>query len=211
MGSAISKWDKFNIFAISVKNIFHNSKCYMGHHPFIALHFFSDSFKAPIPFIRVLLSKILDYQIDFLDEKWFSILLGIFLIPMDGLVSGILIYCIIPYASLKRGIKIAWTRQDYDEHQSIIAGWFEDWITVENLPQLNTFEFLGEALPRLILVIIFTSNNYPFLSETKRFFGINELTISLVSMIFSAGSLFFGIYTGIPPLYKEVTERGEGF
>ena len=59
--------------------------------PLLLSTFFLIVSKAPIPFIRVLLSKILDFHLDFLDEKWFSILLGMFLIPFDGLVSGIII------------------------------------------------------------------------------------------------------------------------
>ena len=111
--------------------------------------------------------------------------------PFDMLGSCIFIYVLIPYAALKRGIKIAWTGEDYDG-SGILAGIFRN----SELPFLKAFEFLGEALPQLVLAIIFTANNYPYLSESQTYFGVSEVTISLVSMIFSAGSLIIGLFTG---------------
>lgn len=152
-------------------------------------------FKEPLFISTDLLASYLNCNIKMPFKNWYAILLGILLLPLDLIGSGVTIYILVPYAALKRGIKIAWTGKDYLGHHDIIPS-----IPMAQLPALKAFEFLGEALPQLILAIIFTSNNLPYLSENQTYFGISECSISLVSMIFSAGSLCFGLYTGIPAI-----------
>ena len=74
-------------------------------------------------------------------------------------------------------------------------------INPPNLLYLKCFEALGEALPQLILNIVFMLNNHEFLINNQTFVGINELTISLTSMIFSLGSVTYGLYGTLPAQY----------
>ena len=160
--------------------------------------------KIPLISCNILTHCFFDYEIPELCKtrrNCCKIMVGIIFLPIDMLASSIMIYILIPYMSLRRGVKIAWTGQDYANTDEIISNFDFD---ASELTALKAFEFLGEALPQLILAIVFTSNNFPFLSETQTYFGANEFTISLVSMIFSAGSLCFGLCTGIPEMYSKL-------
>ena len=73
-------------------------------------------------------------------------------------------------------------------------------INSEFLPFWKGFEFIGEAVPQLILSIVFMANNYDFMRETKTFIGLYEFEVTLTSMIFSTGSIIMGLYAAIPIL-----------
>ena len=62
----------------------------------------------------------------------------------------------------------------------------------------KAFEFIGEAVPQLILSIVFMANNYEFMIDTETFIGAKEFEVTLTSMIFSIGSIVMGLYSGIP-------------
>ena len=128
--------------------------------------------KHPLPCTTMLLDEFLNHHIgiECFEGEWYSIALGIVLIPFDILGACIFIYVLIPYASLKRGIKFAWTGKDYDENDVIGGG-----IQHGMLPFLKSFEFLGEALPQLLLAIIFTANNYPYLARSQTYFKIYKV------------------------------------
>ena len=67
----------------------------------------------------------------------------------------------------------------------------------EYLPFWKGFEFIGEAIPQLILAIVFMSNNYEFMQESETLFGFKEFEVTLVSIIFSLGSIVMGLYSAI--------------
>ena len=58
-------------------------------------------------------------------------------------------------------------------------------------------ECLYEALPQLILGIVFVANNYPFLKvhDAPHSLGIH-VPMSLISALFSFGTVIIGIYQG---------------
>ena len=64
----------------------------------------------------------------------------------------------------------------------------------------KAFEFIGEAVPQLILSIVFMANNYEFMIDTETFVGAKEFEVTLTSMVFSIGSILVGLYSGIPIL-----------
>ena len=66
------------------------------------------------------------------------------------------------------------------------------------LPGWKAFEFIGEAVPQLILSIVFTANNHEFMIDTETFIGAKEFEVTLTSMVFSIGSIIMGLYSGIP-------------
>lgn len=156
----------------------------------------------PMACVTRIASAHLNYEINLPDGKWCAIVLGVALLPVDFFAAFFLIYIGIPIIALKRGLIVAWTGEDYDETTEIMPDFY-----MKDLPGSRAIEFLGEALPQLTLAIIFTANNYPFLSETQSYFGVTELTISLVSMLFSTGSLCFGLYNDSPRLYKFVVKK----
>ena len=66
-----------------------------------------------------------------------------------------------------------------------------------DLPFWKGFEFIGEAIPQLILAITFIANNHEFMLQNVTVFGIPEFYITLISMIFSVGSIAMGLNSAI--------------
>ena len=118
------------------------------------------------------------------------------LFPAEILAAIIHIYVLIPFTSFKQGLKVAISGEDLEQLDSLILD-----IDTSELLYLKCFEALGEALPQLILNIVFMLNNHEFLLNNQTIFGINELSISLTSMIFSLGSVAYGLYSTLPALY----------
>jgi len=65
-----------------------------------------------------------------------------------------------------------------------------DWLT--GMKRGKLFEHLGEAGPQLILMIIFITNNG----------GLAVHPFSVISAVFSAGSLLYGIYSSCKALFE---------
>ena len=61
------------------------------------------------------------------------------------------------------------------------------------IPIFKLFENTAEALPQFILAATFYSNNTDFVSQQETVFGIT-VPVTLVSMVFSVGSILHGIY-----------------
>ena len=99
------------------------------------------------------------------------------------------IYILIPFVSLKSGIIIAMTGEK-DEYRKIAKD-----IDTGDIPFWKLFEHLGEAVPQLIMCLIFIINNFKFIvhEETSTWMPI---PISIVSLVFSVGSIMMGLYTG---------------
>ena len=65
------------------------------------------------------------------------------------------------------------------------------------LPFYRLWEHVGEALPQLIISLTFISKNYPFIYAEEQYFeGSISFPISILSAIFSGGSLAYGLYSG---------------
>ena len=113
-----------------------------------------------------------------------------FYFPFDLLISAIYIYIVIPFASLKSGIIIALTGENDDERK------ITKLIDAKDIPFLKLFENLGEAVPQFIMCLLFIINNFEFIihEETSNWMPI---PISIVSLVFSIGSIMMGLYTGI--------------
>ena len=132
-----------------------------------------------------------------LPSNSFALLIAtLLLFPAEILASIIYIYVLIPFASFKQGLKVAIPGEDIKKNDGLILS-----VYPSDLLYLKCFEALGEALPQLVLNIVFMSNNHEFLLNSETFLGINELSISLTSMIFSLGSVAYGLYSTLPALY----------
>ena len=127
---------------------------------------------------------------------------GIILFPFDVLASAVWIYVIIPVAAFRRGINIAWHGKDFEEDRTIIAD-----IRSNNIEFFKVFEFMGEAFPQLILATVFTINNYEFLFETD-VHGLYS-SISFASILFSAGTVFYGLLSGLPLFYRTFNDEDD--
>ena len=123
-------------------------------------------------------------------KKYQNFLFYVFYLPFDLLICAILIYILIPFASLKSGIIIA-VKGEIDGERKITKT-----IDAENIPFLKLFENIGEAVPQAIMCLLFIINNFKFIvhEETSSWMPI---PISIVSLIFSVGSILMGLYTGI--------------
>ena len=120
--------------------------------------------------------------------KYFNVIIFILFLPADIVVSSVCVYIIIPAASLKSSLIIAW-KGSIDEENFLIGR-----INTARLPWLKLFEHLGEALPQIILALVFCSNNFPFLSVHDTSFV--PIPTTIISIFFSCGSLCMGLYTG---------------
>ena len=118
------------------------------------------------------------------DPSWTATnaLLIIPLLPFDIILLVLWIYIAIPLFFLRNGLA---TAVGFKEHES------------DGEDPINIFilvEHLLEAIPHLILASIFTANNSTFLLETEFLPGVNEFSICVISVIFSAVSILQGIY-----------------
>ena len=122
-------------------------------------------------------------------KKYQNFLFSVFYFPFDLLISAIFIYIVIPFASLKSGIIIA-LKGGIDGKRKITKK-----MVAKHIPFLKLFENLGEAVPQSIMCLIFIINNFKFIihEETSTW---RPIPISIVSLVFSVGSIMMGLYTG---------------
>ena len=123
-------------------------------------------------------------------KKGFPKFLVFALYPIfDLFSSAIWIYIFIPFMSLKSGIIIAMTGKDDGKRR------ITKMIAAEGIPFWKLFENIGEAVPQAIMCLLFISNNFDFIlhEETSTWMPI---PLSIVSLIFSVGSIAMGLYTG---------------
>lgn len=121
--------------------------------------------------------------------KSFNLSLTVLYFPIDIIASAVCIYVLMPLAVLESGLTVAWYGK-IKEDKTLAVGYNN-----ELLPGFKMFEVIGEALPQILLALVFAANNYSFLSENDLILGIPVPT-TLVSIIFSFGSLVMGFYNG---------------
>ena len=138
-----------------------------------------------------LLEEFFSYEMPLPRNKILLSIIWIVIFPVELVSSMIVIYVLIPYAALKNGVKCAWNGH-VDKNKDLVFG-----IDVQELPAFKTFEFIGEALPQIILSIIIAAHNYPFLLTNDTYFDI-PIPITVISIIFSFGSLIIGLLTAFP-------------
>ena len=144
-------------------------------------------------FTKVLLKKC---NIEFESENGGSCLVIIchpIIFIFDYLFWCLFCYIFVPLTALVIGVKVLFGAEiDPDKD---IFDFLPFQTSKKYLPRFLLLEHIGEALPQLTLSLIFLINNYPFLLVFDTLFGI-PIPISLVSSIFSFGSLCMGFYSG---------------
>ena len=64
-----------------------------------------------------------------------------------------------------------------------------------NLVQLKMLESFGEAIPQLIIAAVFCANHWQWVKANDQLFGIPLPGISIATIIFSSGSIAFGMFS----------------
>ena len=145
----------------------------------------------------VILNGVFNDKFEFrCDNKFLKALLAVLLFPIDIMSAAVFIYLLIPYSSFKLACKIL-MRHEFSDRSTIVRLGFLD-VDPELLPGWKGFEFIGEAIPQLLLSIVFMVNNYEFMIDAETFIGAKEFEVTLMSMIFSIGSIAMGLFSGIP-------------
>ena len=150
-------------------------------------------------FLTPLIITFLFIASGFLTKKGIGSCISILCFPLIYVVWCLICYLFAPLIDLVFGIKIALTGNSDPEKD--VHPYFPSKISAEliellnQLPRIIIFEQFLLALPQLILSIVFLCNNYDFLLAFDRMLGIS-LPISLISSIFSGGSVLMGIYVG---------------
>ena len=105
--------------------------------------------------------------------------------------AGVLLcYIYAPIITLVHAVRKLWYGDDLDEDKRCLG------FSYENAPNLKLAECLGEAIPQLILAIVYAANNYPYLLEHDDYFGIG-IPVTIISCIFSAGSIVWGLKSAV--------------
>ena len=182
----------------SVSNIYYYTACVIWiMPPSLLATYFLATYKGPIIVLDLFTEKYLKYEIIFHGGKCYKYFMGILLLPVDILASAIMIYIMVPIASFKNGILLSFQRDQFNAKDYLVF-----YINSNDLPFWKAFETVGEALPQFILNFIFISSNYEFIVEHETFLGISVPT-SVISLVFSGGSLFIGLCDGLPELLRE--------
>jgi len=128
--------------------------------------------------------------------KCLLILLVILFLPFGTVLFFFFMYLIIPLNLFHNAIRAVIEGDNFKESDDYGCVLNSDY-----LAGMKFIELLGEALPQVILNIVFISNNYPYLRENDVYFGI-PIPISIVSAVFSIGSILMGCKTILSILEK---------
>lgn len=109
------------------------------------------------------------------------------------LISVACMYLMIPIASLYIGIK-ALINDAVDDDAKVFCKGFG--FSRRNMAFHRAFEQIGEAMPQLILGIIFTCNNYDLMYQSHDAIFETDFHKTVISIIFSFGTTLFGIARG---------------
>lgn len=144
----------------------------------------------------IFLKFFFKYEITFPYGRCFQSIVGLLVLPLDIIASITLIYFVIPFMATKSALKILWEGDKFDSEENIVFK-----LPAKFLPYLKCFEYLGEALPQLILALIFTANNWPFLLKNDVLYQGFPVPVSIISIVFSSGSLMIGLYPLLRPCF----------
>ena len=118
----------------------------------------------------------------------------ILLLPVGTLICFLVIYLFLPMNLLYNAIRAVIEGDDFDNEKWYTC--FHDTQTLTwALKFMKFLEIAGEAMPQLIINIVFITNNFPYLNENDTYFGI-PVPVSIISAVFSIGSLVIGFKDG---------------
>ena len=100
-------------------------------------------------------------------------------------------YILSPLMALYDGIEALFRGRDPDKYSRGRS----DHELAEIVNSLKMLECIGEAIPQLLLSVIYIANNYPYLRDHDDYLGLG-IPVSIISSIFSLGSVLYGILQG---------------
>ena len=129
-----------------------------------------------------------------------KIMITILLLPFTTVLSSLFMYLYFPISLCYTAVCEFCARlSEYNYYAT-----FNFYNNKKDIQEFTKFiEILGEALPQLILNVVFIANNFPYLMEQDIYFGI-PVPVSVISSVFSVGSLLIGFIKGIPILIKRL-------
>ena len=107
-------------------------------------------------------------------------------------ISAIVFACYIyvPTITFVHAVRKLWQGDELDEDKEVFLD------SYKAAPQWKMFECVGEAVPQLILAVVYAANNYPYLLAHEDYLGIG-IPVTIISCIFSAGSIVMGMISAI--------------
>ena len=110
------------------------------------------------------------------------------------------IYIWIPGMDIYWGVQNLFCHEKYNREQNALNNKYQQNCTTHaEVPFFKLFEQFGEAIPQLVIALIFYTNNAHWLTESD--YNIGKLT-----MVMSAGSIVMGVGSGCWKCYKLCTE-----
>ena len=122
--------------------------------------------------------------------------LHICILAIGVFITAIGIYVLIPLGAIATGLSIVYYKDAKEIKNETLRAFHK------YLPFLKLFEHAGEAVPQLVLSLVFYTNNKDFVDESETYYGIN-VSITVISIIFSTGSTLFGLVQGIKLFVEE--------
>ena len=123
-----------------------------------------------------------------------AIMFSILLLPVGTVICFIVIYLFLPMNLLYNAVWAVIKGEDFDDEKWYTC--FHDTQTLTwALKFMKFLEVAGEAMPQLLINIVFITHNYPYLNENDTYFEI-PIPVSIISAVFSVGSLFIGLKHG---------------
>ena len=168
--------------------------------PFLLALFALVSSKRPLYLFNVIFSSTCKIELN--GNNCLKVIQILITLPIQIISAGIIIFVAIPFASLKRSFKILFKHEFQDNESFVTLDGFL--MNSKLLPLWKGFEFIGEAIPQLIIAIVFIANNYKFMQEHETLFGFKEFEVTLISMIFSIGSIAMGLYSSNGIIFFEL-------
>ena len=107
------------------------------------------------------------------------------------LIGVIFCYILSPVMALYDGLEVLFRGRHPDKYYRGRS----DHELAEMVMSLKMLECIGEAIPQLLLSVIYIVNNYPQLSDHDDYLGLG-IPVSIISSLFSLGSVLYGILQG---------------
>ena len=118
-----------------------------------------------------------------------EVLLFVIFMPIFILAMVFFCYIYVPILTLVHAVRKLWQGDDLDEDKKVLGD------SYKHAPGFKLFESAGEAVPQLILAVVYAANNYPYLLAYEDYLGIG-IPVTIIPGIFSAGSVVMGVISG---------------
>ena len=148
---------------------------------------------SPFLFTGYLLNEFRDVSYKKVSKhKKINLIAALLFVPIDAIVYFMGRNILHPLGAIIVSFKLALTNENYETTRDRITG-------------LKIVELLFETTPQLILGLVFLCNNYLFLSECNLIIPSIPIPTTLVSVVFSVGTLIHGVYTSCKACNSQAT------